>query len=163
MEPRTHRRRSERGAAIAEFALVVPIFVVMLMGIVDFANAFNDANSVRQGVREGARQLVVADWDHDGCSGTSAQRVACVTRARIGLDPADVRVRIELGGAYEAGGQATVCAMYRASSITGMFGPVLDQQRFTSRITMRIEEIDDVSPLAAYSEAAFAGSDWNWC
>jgi hypothetical protein len=134
------------------------------MGIIDFASTFNDANSVRQGVREGARQLVVADWNLSGCtSGTSAQRVACVTRERIGLDPADTRVRIELDGPYAPGEQVRVCAMHRTSSITGLFSALLDTRTLTSEITMRIEAIDDVAPVTAYSEAAFAGSDWSWC
>lgn len=75
--------RGDRGAAILEFALVVPFFIILVMGIIDFSNAYNDHNSVRQGVREGARQIVVADWSTDGCtSGTSAAKAACVTKAR---------------------------------------------------------------------------------
>ena len=46
-----------------EFALVVPVFLTIVMGALDFGMAFNDYNSVRQGVREGARQVVVGDWN----------------------------------------------------------------------------------------------------
>ena len=74
VEPFRRRRQSrpgprvERGAAIVEFALVVPLFLLLVMGIIDFSNAYNDYNSVRQGVREGTRQIVVADWSTDGCT-----------------------------------------------------------------------------------------------
>lgn len=142
---------------------MVPVFVVLLMGIIDFASVFNDANSVRQGVREGARQLVVADWESDSCSGTASQKVACVTKERIGLDPADTRVRIVLGSTYQPGEQVTVCAMYQLRSITGLFGSVLNGRVSRSQITMRIEEIDDLDPVVTMSEPAVPGSDWSWC
>ena len=149
---------------MVEFALVVPVFLLLVMGTIDFGSTFNDFNSVRQGVREGARQVVVADWDLDGCTtGSSSQRAACLTSKRIGLDPARTRVQIELGGAYEPGEQVTVCAMYQAGSITGMFGAILDSRALTSRITMRIEQIDDAAPLTDYSDAPFTGQDWSWC
>ena len=155
--------RPERGAAIVEFALVVPIFMLLVMGTIDLGATFNDYNSVRQGVREGARQAVVADWDLDSCTGSSSERVACVTRSRIGLDAARTRVRVQLEGEYQPGEQLTVCAMYQAGSITGMFSVLLDGRSLNSRITMRIESIDDVDPLTDYSQPALAGQDWSWC
>lgn len=167
----THRRRrprrrhrGDRGAAVVEFALVVPVFVLLLMGIIDFANAYNDSNAVRQGVREGARQMVVGDWSISGCtSGTSSQRVACLTKDRIGLDAADVRVMVKLEGTYDQGQQATVCAMHEVRSITGMLSSVLDGRVTTSRITMRLEDLEPDSPITTYAETALPGQTWSWC
>ncbi len=149
---------------MVEFALVVPVFLLLVMGTIDFAAAFNDYNSVRQGVREGARQVVVADWDRDGCtSGSSSARAACVTRSRVGLVPDRTRVRIQLDGAYQPGNQVTVCAMYQARSLTGIFSVLLDQQALQSSITMRIEQIDEDAPLTNFSDPALSGRDWSWC
>ena len=106
---RRQRRRgpgAERGAAMVEFALVVPIFLLLVMGVIDFGATFNDYNSVRQGVREGARQAVVADWTLDGCTGTASQKVSCVTKERIDLDSSRVRVKVQLEGDYEPGDAA---------------------------------------------------------
>jgi hypothetical protein len=162
--PARRRCRPERGAALVEFALVIPVFLMLVMGTIDFGATFNDYNSVRQGVREGARQVVVADWDLEGCTtGTSSQRAACLTSKRIGLDPARTRVRIELGGDYAPGQQLTVCAMYRAGSLTGFFGGILDRKALTSRITMRVEQIDDAAPLSDFEQTPFPGQDWSWC
>ena len=148
---------------MVEFALIVPVFLLVVMGVIDFAGTFNDYNSVRQGVREGARQAVVADWDLDGCTGTSSQKIACVTKDRIDLDDARVRVKVQLEGDYEPGEQLTVCTMYRARSLTGMFGGLLDNQVLTSHITMRIEQIDDDAPVTTYAETALTGENWTWC
>jgi hypothetical protein len=148
---------------MVEFALVVPVFLMLVMGVIDFGATFNDYNSVRQGVREGARQAVVADWDLDECTGTPSQKISCVTKDRIDLDAGRVRVKVQLEGSYEPGEQLTVCAMYRARSLTGMFGGLLDNQVLTSSITMRIEQIDDADPVTTYAESALTGEDWSWC
>ena len=160
---RVRAGRGQRGAALVEFALIVPIFVLLVMGTIDFGNTFNDYNSVRQGVREGARQAVVADWDLDSCTGSSSAKVACVTSARIGLQDARTRVKVQLEGTYEPGEQLTVCAMYQADSLTGMFSALLDSRSLNSKITMRIEQIDDVAPLTDYAETPLTGQDWSWC
>ncbi len=150
--------------AIVEFALVVPIFLLLVMGIIDFANAYNDYNSVRQGVREGARQIVVADWGTDGCTtGTSSAKAACVTKARVGLKSSDTRVKIVLPTTYASGNQVTVCVMYPFRSITGFFGPILNSKAATSKLTMRIEQIDDTNPITAYADTPLTGQTWSWC
>lgn len=48
-------RRDDRGATLAEFALVLPLLVVLLFGIIQFAIAFNRAQAVEAAAREGAR------------------------------------------------------------------------------------------------------------
>jgi hypothetical protein len=148
---------------MVEFALVIPVFLLVVMGVIDFGATFNDYNSVRQGVREGARQAVVADWDLEGCTGSSSQKISCVTKERIGLDPARTRVKVDVEGDYAAGEQLTVCAMYRARSMTGMFGSLLDNQVLTSSITMRIEQVDSDLPVTDLTETALTGEDWSWC
>ena len=72
-------------------------------------------------------------------------------------------MKVQLEGDYEPGEQLTVCTMYRARSLTGMFGGLLDNQVLTSHITMRIEQIDDDAPVTTYAETALTGENWTWC
>lgn len=52
-----HRRspRAERGAVLIEFALVFPIFVVFVLGIITGATTYNRNQAVNSAVREAAR------------------------------------------------------------------------------------------------------------
>jgi Flp pilus assembly protein TadG len=55
-----HRASSdERGAAAVEFALVVPIFLVIVFGMVDFTRAYYTQSAIAAAVREGARMASV--------------------------------------------------------------------------------------------------------
>jgi Flp pilus assembly protein TadG len=52
---RLRYRRSERGAALVEFALVLPLLLVVIAGIVDFGFLFQRYEVVTNAAREGAR------------------------------------------------------------------------------------------------------------
>jgi Flp pilus assembly pilin Flp len=47
--------RNEEGAAVVEFALVMPILALIIFGIIDFGRAFYTVNNIISAVREGAR------------------------------------------------------------------------------------------------------------
>ncbi len=52
-------RRDERGAVIMEFALVVPLLMFIVFGIIDFSRAYYTMNDLTAAVREGARYASV--------------------------------------------------------------------------------------------------------
>lgn len=51
----TGRKRHERGAALVEFALCVPLLLIVIAGIVDFGFAFQRYEVITNAAREGAR------------------------------------------------------------------------------------------------------------
>lgn len=57
----TRLLRDERGGAMVEFALVVPLLLVLMMGIIDFGRAWNVKQALTDAAREGARRAVVRD------------------------------------------------------------------------------------------------------
>lgn len=48
--------RDEHGAAVVEFAIVVPMLLILVMGIIDFGRMYAVAASLQAAVRDGARQ-----------------------------------------------------------------------------------------------------------
>jgi hypothetical protein len=64
-----------RGQALVEFALVIPLFLLVLFGIIDMARFVWNSNSLNETAREAARQGTVARRPVD-CLGLG--RVACV-------------------------------------------------------------------------------------
>ncbi len=49
----------DRGAAVLEFALTVPLMLIMLVGIIEFGRAYSVVISLQGAVREGARSLAL--------------------------------------------------------------------------------------------------------
>jgi hypothetical protein len=69
--PMTRRRRAhgEKGAAAVEFALVLPLLLMLLFGIITFGLAYHEklalANALREGSRFGATAPSGAGWSTD--------------------------------------------------------------------------------------------------
>lgn len=56
-------RRQDRGQGLAEFALVLPLLLLVIMGIADFGRALLIYTNVFNAAREGARHGAVDPWD----------------------------------------------------------------------------------------------------
>ena len=55
----TPKGRSERGQSLVEFALVLPIFLVLVLGIIDFGLGLKSWITITNAAREGARYAAV--------------------------------------------------------------------------------------------------------
>jgi Flp pilus assembly protein TadG len=71
------RRSRSRGQSLAEFALVVPVFLIVLFGIIDLGRFVYTANALSNAAREAARVGSVGARPNE-CTGLSRQ--ACVER-----------------------------------------------------------------------------------
>ena len=62
---RSRRASSERGAELIEFALVFPMLLLVMLGIIDFGFLFQRYEVVTNAAREGARVAILAGYDED--------------------------------------------------------------------------------------------------
>ena len=60
---RTGGHHSDRGSAAVEFALVLPLLVMLLFGIIQFGFVYNAYITVTHAAREGARMAAVGAFD----------------------------------------------------------------------------------------------------
>lgn len=98
--PPDARRASRRdsGQSLIEFVLVLPLLLVIVFGIVEFANAWRHYQVITNVAREGAR-LAVVDHDEGAVRATIDEGLT-----RGGLDPDDASVTLLCEGG------AGVCA-----------------------------------------------------
>jgi Flp pilus assembly protein TadG len=66
----------DRGAIIVEFALIVPILVVLLVGIINFGQAYNTQIAVQGAAREGARALALGNSAVDAVDASGVDAIA---------------------------------------------------------------------------------------
>jgi hypothetical protein len=55
--------KKEKGASAVEFAIILPVLVILIFGIVEFAIAFNNYITITHAAREGARKAAVDLYD----------------------------------------------------------------------------------------------------
>lgn len=84
------QRRERRGAAVVEMAMVLPIFVMVVLGIVEFGRAMMVGQMVTNAAREATRLSIV-----DGSSNSSVSTwVESFLNDSLGVSASDVTVTI---------------------------------------------------------------------
>ncbi len=84
------RRDRTRGQSLVEFALVVPIFFLLLFGFIDVGRFVYTTTAYGQAAREGARYASVEQWSYT-CPGS------VVTQTRKNCTEAETRGRMPAG------------------------------------------------------------------
>ncbi|KRE64305.1 pilus assembly protein TadE [Arthrobacter sp. Soil736] len=106
----------ERGAVAVEFALLAPILIMLLLGIMEFGRAYNVQVTLTNAAREGVRAMAINN------SQTTAR--AAAKNAATQIRPALADGNIAFSAANCAvGSQMTVTISYSLSTMTGIAGP----------------------------------------
>ena len=148
--------KREDAQSLAEFALVVPIFLILVFGIIDFGMGLRAYITVSQATREGARYASVGNpagtFTAGGtapCNGsTTTSAVGRVCSAMDGLDLTDIQtVSVTYPAGQIPGNSVRVRTEYRYHYITpirtllSVFtgGGVPDYLTISSTTDMRLE------------------------
>lgn len=116
-------RRTERGATAVEFALIVPLLIVLVLGIVEFGHAFQVQGTLSAAAREGVRLMAL---QNDPAAARAAVRNAAtslkpgITDAQIAISPASCPV---LNGGSTS---VRLTITYPMPYLTGFFGTGLN-------------------------------------
>ncbi len=123
-------KHKERGQELVEYALILPIMLLILMSILDLGRAVYYYSAIHNSAREGARYGIINPEDPAGIE-------AVVRNKAVVLNPTDLTVVIILPD--EDTVQVTVT--YQFTAITPIAGILLGENVITlgSRAAMRIE------------------------
>lgn len=166
--------RRERGASAVEFAIILPVLVVMLFGIIDYGCFFFDSIGLKQGNREAARQAAVLRVDTAACGTViSYDAIACTARAGsynvLGQGSPRVKVKMSIQQSapnttndWKQGNQFVVCTQVSERAVTGLV-PFPANGIVTSKTVFSIEKDSSVPSGTLVSDAAPTGGNWSWC
>lgn len=111
-------RNPERGAAAVEFALILPVLILLIVGMLEFSRAYNAQLSLTNAAREGARVMAV----HNSAA---LARTAAINAA-VALDPALTSGDIAVTPTTcTSAGTVEVTIQYDLALMTGFFGATI--------------------------------------
>lgn len=103
--PRNKPAVGQRGTALIEFALVLPMLIVLTFLVVDFGRAFMVKNMLTQAAREGARQLAVLNSQDQARTTTkSVSKAAGLDSSRVTVTfatPATSQVQVTVSAPFQ--------------------------------------------------------------
>lgn len=125
--------RIRKGQSMVEFALVLPIIIILLVGIFEFGQIFNAFLQINHASREGARVGALR--------GTDGEIETVVRASASTLDQAQLAVIVTPAiGSRTRGNSVTVEIEYDYQVVVGLIGDVIsDNVNLTTQTTMRVE------------------------
>ncbi|HEY6963564.1 MAG TPA: TadE/TadG family type IV pilus assembly protein [Gaiellaceae bacterium] len=121
------------GQAMVEMALILPILLMIILGIVQFGIAFNNYITLTDATRAGARKASVARFTGD--NGTAA--AAVVKSNASSLNQSDLTVTVTATNWSIPGSDVTVTATYPYS--INLLGWTVNSGTLTSTTKERLE------------------------
>ena len=110
------RERSERGAVAVEFAILLPLLLMLVLGTIEFGRAYNAQITLTNAARDGVRVMAIAN---DPTAAKTAAKNAA-SGVSTAIPTSDVALSTET---CSTGAQVTLTIKYNLSTITGIAGP----------------------------------------
>jgi Flp pilus assembly protein TadG len=141
----SRRAHNRSGQAAVEMALVLPVLLLLVIGILEFGQAWHVKQVVTDAAREGARLAVVFNPETTQDSVRTAIKIAL---GRAGVDSSNMEIAFDTlsppGGHWrETGAMQTVSVQCQFQF--GFFGPIFqaifgsDEVTISSVVSMRNE------------------------
>jgi Flp pilus assembly protein TadG len=122
--------REERGQDLAEYALILPIFLLVIMSIFDMGRAVYYYSALQNSVREGARYGIIYPEDITGIETVVRQKA-------VGLDVNDLAIITS----YPSDDTIQVRATFQFQIVTPIIGALFgtNELTFSGQSTMHVE------------------------
>lgn len=169
------RRRSDRGAAAVEFALVSVFLLPILFGIIDYGLFFADSLTIRDGARAAARQGALGEFPADctparldSADAAELQRLACLAADQARPMSGELWVKIRLldqagneTQTFARGGALRVCLVERHAGLLPLV-PIPNDGVQVAKVQMAIEDAKAIGTGGGGADSD-APTDWAWC
>ena len=123
---------NKKGQSIVELALILPILLMLLFGILEFGRVYGAYMMIHHSARDGVRVSAVG--------GTNTEVQTAVQGSTTALEQDDLTISITKTGTGSRGDIVTVTVGYDITLIAPLIGIVVDNPlHLESSMSMRIE------------------------
>ena len=127
--------KCRRGAAVVEFAVVSPVLILFLLGIIECGRMVMVQQALTTAVREGARIAIV-----EGTSASTAEEAVESFLAAVGVHGTQISVSPNITSGVAHGEPITVAVAVPFKEVSWLPNPFLFRDKtLTSSATMRRE------------------------
>lgn len=114
---RKRTAKGERGAAAVEFALILPVLLLLVLGIIEFGRIYNIQISLSGAAREGARYMAIHHSETNAA--TNARNSAVAAAPSVPLTAGSITIS---NATCATGTQVSVTVPYTVTLISGYLG-----------------------------------------
>ncbi|MBI0577633.1 pilus assembly protein [Neobacillus cucumis] len=123
--------KSEKGQSLVEFALIIPMLMLLLFGIIDFARIFHVYLTMDHAGREAARAASIGKDD------STIKSTAVFDASNIGLTTD--KITITPTGTRSSGSNVNITITYPITFLTPLIGNIVGPITLKDTTVMRVE------------------------
>jgi Flp pilus assembly protein TadG len=159
---------ADRGAAALEFALVVPLLLILMFAMIDYGIYFSDALGARSGVQEAARAGAVNQCPDWACVADLVENNIDAIAGGVVYVNAFTEDVGSNGPGWKRGNNLVVCAVLEVKGLTGGVEALSQVDLFPdggttrARTTMRIEQDALPHPTGPGPVDVLPAGDGDW-
>lgn len=154
------RGRGDRGVALVEFAIIMPVLFALLFAVIEFGSAYFQQLDIRHGAREGVRLLAV-NATPTNAETSQVKKIAREACTRMDVDAGTtVQMVVALNGGlvadpggdatpYDIGDEVTITVSKELDQVTGFLDIFLKDITITSTVKTRLEQAATYGNLTA--------------
>ncbi|MEC5180052.1 TadE/TadG family type IV pilus assembly protein [Arthrobacter sp. CG_A4] len=116
------RSSSERGAAAVEFALIVPLLLLLLLGVIEFGRVFNAQLQLSAAARESVRVMAIQKPPGTAINAAINTAIAAAPNLNPRLTAGNVQVT---PASCAAATDVTVTITYSVDLLSGLFADAI--------------------------------------
>jgi Flp pilus assembly protein TadG len=150
----------EAGNALIEMAIIAPLLLLLLFGVIEFGLLLYKSIGISEGLREAGRQGAVAQYGGNvaSCNLAPTDGLVCLAKQRIGVSGTAIHV---IAPTNTVGSAFAICATYKSTAITGATVPFVPKYLHSETI-MRLEQAPNPG-LTTGGDADPEGNNWASC
>lgn len=141
------RRAFPEGSALTEFALVIPLFLLLVFGVCDFGRLFFVEATLENAVRQAGRYAITGNHQPDPKNpDQNLSRVDSIIQvaqqAAVGIDVTNIQISSVNGGAGSAGGPGDTVIISLTSNvqlITPVIAAFFNNGTYTFTVSVRLK------------------------
>jgi len=135
---KAHKPRKERGVSLVEMAIVMPLFILLLFGIMEAGWMFAQQVEVRHATREGARIAAVSN--PPPAPGFAADDIKDRVCNTMDLSNGNVMGISVSAAGDDIGDSANISVTTEYQTLTGLLDPIFDGLSISTTVNIRLEQ-----------------------
>lgn len=146
---RHKRHESRKGQGLVEFALILPLLLLIILGIIEFGRAFYIYSNLFNAAREGTRYGMTNPRDYAGISQRTQDHIIAVPDADVNVwvwydgGPGDTSQNTDVNQVV-VGDRVVVYLQHQVEPLTPLFEPFLNNVQLETRAARTIQTLGTI-------------------
>jgi Flp pilus assembly protein TadG len=140
-----NERERRQGQGLVEFALILPVFVLLILVVFDLGRAVYAQHTIENAARAGARVAIV-NQDQSAVANAAMGAAVGLDAAVVGVDTSRLKTSCPPPTGMKIGCTTEVSVTYQFRPLTPIVGTIVGPMTLNARTRIPVERVYEAAP-----------------